>query len=298
MPAPGRIGGKARDSAHIPPYVCAFPRIGARRGGRQASAGPGRGGARAAASAGGAGVDAWIQADPRGGGRPPGGHFRSPPGTPDFFLKTGAEAKGGVGWGAGMPHAGARRGAGCVFHRRPRAPAVRAPVCASWAAVVQPACAATTGCGTVPTTDDLGVRTLGKKSPVLEDLFNAGIEHGPQGARGRDPRVLGAAELAKLGHHPTTPLRALRATCMAHLGTAPKVRACAATECPAWAFRLGKHPWLKKIESTPEQKRAAAARAGAARIALAKKRAEPKKIRPQGVNKQRGGPGAAGGRRG
>lgn len=258
----------------------------------------------------GASAAGWVQARRgrrrrRGRGRPPG--RESTPGVPKslpprnisfFFENPRAGAKAGWAGALGWRLPGHRPGLG-AFSTGGRGDGLgRGPRGASWASVVQPACAATTGCGMSRITDDLGVRTLGKKSPVLADLFNAGVEHGPDGARGRDPRDLGAAELAKLGHHPTTPLKALRATCIAHLGTIPKVRACAATECPAWAFRLGKHPWLKKIEQTTEQKKAAAARVGAARQVMAAKREAAKKNRPQGVNQQRAGRGRPGGRRG
>lgn len=123
---------------------------------------------------------------------------------------------------------------------------------------------------------------MGTKSEnFLADFFDAGIQHGPKGAHGRDPRDLTAEQLAGLGHQPCSPLEALRATCLAHLGTAPRVRACTATACPAWPFRLGKHPYRKKIESSTEQKLERAARVALARQKKAEKQAS-KKNSPSG----------------
>lgn len=129
---------------------------------------------------------------------------------------------------------------------------------------------------------------MGKKSqPFLADFFNIGINHGAGGARGRDPRELTIEQLADLGHAPISPLQALRATCIAHLGTAPRVRGCTATSCPAWPFRLGKHPFKKKSVLTDEQKRDRAARVGVAR---AKKLADLalKKNSPNGERTKKG----------
>lgn len=129
---------------------------------------------------------------------------------------------------------------------------------------------------------------MGKKSQqFLADFFNIGIQHEAGGARGRDPRELTPAQLADHGHAPISPLQALRATCIAHLGTAPRVRGCTATACPAWPFRLGKHPYKKKSVLTDEQKRDRAARVGVAR---AKKLAdlEAKKKSPNGERTKKG----------
>ena len=104
-----------------------------------------------------------------------------------------------------------------------------------------------------------------KSKPFLADFFSDAIDHGAGAPRGRDPRELTADQLAKLGHAPISPLQALRRTCIAHLGTAPRVRACTASLCPAWPFRLGKHPYKKKSVLTDEQKRDRAAQVGVAR---------------------------------
>lgn len=43
-----------------------------------------------------------------------------------------------------------------------------------------------------------------------------------------------------------TPLKALRLMCRRCTGGATKaIRECAQTECPAWPFRMGKHPTRK-----------------------------------------------------
>ena len=72
----------------------------------------------------------------------------------------------------------------------------------------------------------------------------AGLENGADGeAVGRDPRRMTAAELGSLGHQPMSPIAALRARCIdCCAGQAGEVRLCAAVNCPAWSFRMGKNP--------------------------------------------------------
>jgi hypothetical protein len=90
----------------------------------------------------------------------------------------------------------------------------------------------------------------------IADFFTSAVQHDPGTSRaiGRDPRQLTPAQLEAFGHAAKTPLQALRATCLAHLGTAPKVRQCAASACPAWPFRMGTHPFKKKIRTDERTK--------------------------------------------
>lgn len=52
-----------------------------------------------------------------------------------------------------------------------------------------------------------------------------------------------------------TPMKAIRAYCLdCSNGSAHEVKLCPMTECPLYAFRLGKNPNIKKKKLTPEQK--------------------------------------------
>ena len=65
---------------------------------------------------------------------------------------------------------------------------------------------------------------------------------------GRDPRMLSAEELERLGHARVSPLRALRLKCLDCCnGSAQEVRLCAAVDCPNWPFRMGKNPWAGPV---------------------------------------------------
>ena len=83
-----------------------------------------------------------------------------------------------------------------------------------------------------------------------------GLEPGIDGELiGRDPRKMSVAELTALGHHPRSPLAALRARCVDCCADFhSEVRKCVAVNCPAWPFRLGKNPYCKGRVLTEEQK--------------------------------------------
>lgn len=75
---------------------------------------------------------------------------------------------------------------------------------------------------------------------------------------GRDPRNMGAEELAQLGHSRVSPLRALRLKCLdCRNDSAQEVRLCTAVDCPNWLFRMGKNPWRAPLSAEARMQRAA-----------------------------------------
>ena len=63
----------------------------------------------------------------------------------------------------------------------------------------------------------------------------------------------------------TSPIKAIREFCLECCGgSSHDVRLCTAPNCPLYAFRFGKNPYIKR-EMTEEQKEAAKARLAAAR---------------------------------
>lgn len=60
---------------------------------------------------------------------------------------------------------------------------------------------------------------------------------------GRDPRRLADADYAAAGIAARTPMKAIRAFCLACVGDAPaEVRKCVAVSCPLWPLRMGRWP--------------------------------------------------------
>lgn len=67
----------------------------------------------------------------------------------------------------------------------------------------------------------------------------------------------------------TSPLKAIKDKCLdCCCGQKNEVKLCPAKGCPIWPFRLGKNPFLKGREMTPEQREAAAQRLKQAREAM------------------------------
>ncbi len=64
---------------------------------------------------------------------------------------------------------------------------------------------------------------------------------------GKSPTELTPQQLKSLGHHRTTPLKALRARCLdCCAGQVAEVRKCVAVRCPSWPFRMGRNPWRRR----------------------------------------------------
>lgn len=63
----------------------------------------------------------------------------------------------------------------------------------------------------------------------------------------------------------TSPIKAIREFCLECCGVSSSdVKSCTAPNCPLYAFRLGKNPYIKR-EMTEEQKEAAKTRLAEAR---------------------------------
>ena len=95
-------------------------------------------------------------------------------------------------------------------------------------------------------------------------ITRPGVELLPSGdERGLDPRDMTPADLNAIGHEAMSPGKALRLRCLdCSGGAAPEVRACTATRCPAWPFRMGANPWRAPVsEERREAARATFARA-------------------------------------
>lgn len=68
----------------------------------------------------------------------------------------------------------------------------------------------------------------------------------------------------------TSPVKAIRARCLdCCAGSANEVKLCPVTDCPLYAFRFGKNPYIKRT-MTEEQKRASTERLNAFRKAQTK----------------------------
>jgi hypothetical protein len=97
-----------------------------------------------------------------------------------------------------------------------------------------------------------------------------------------DPRTTPVDELARiqvgrLGIQRTSRGDAIRAMCLACVGTALEVRLCECAACPLYGFRFRTDPWRDAREMTEEQKQAGAERLAKARAARLGK-AEPEPI--------------------
>jgi len=69
----------------------------------------------------------------------------------------------------------------------------------------------------------------------------------------------------------TSPLKAIKEKCLdCCCGQKNEVKLCPVKECPLWPFRMGKNPFIKKRELTPEQREAAAQRLKKARETMLK----------------------------
>ena len=53
-----------------------------------------------------------------------------------------------------------------------------------------------------------------------------------------------------------TPLKAIRKNCIECCNSTWEVKLCPSEHCPLYSFRLGKNPFKKKREYTPEQLKA------------------------------------------
>jgi hypothetical protein len=74
---------------------------------------------------------------------------------------------------------------------------------------------------------------------------------------GRDPRTMSVAELGELGHQPMSAQAAIRLHCLDCCAGSPhEVRACMATKCPSWPFRMGSSPWKAKRQLSEAQRAA------------------------------------------
>lgn len=74
-------------------------------------------------------------------------------------------------------------------------------------------------------------------------------------AVGKDPRKMSTDELKGLGHHPMSPLEAIRRRCLDCVGgSVSEVRYCTDRKCPSWPFRMKSSPWREKRLLTEEQK--------------------------------------------
>ena len=61
---------------------------------------------------------------------------------------------------------------------------------------------------------------------------------------GKNPLDLGRDGLLGAGFTEMSPVKAIRANCVACMGGSERtVRDCAAAKCPLWPFRMGKNPW-------------------------------------------------------
>lgn len=66
----------------------------------------------------------------------------------------------------------------------------------------------------------------------------------------------------------TNPVKAIHEYCLeCCLNNPNEVRLCNASECPLWAFRLGKNPYRTKRELTEEQKAELAERLKSGKLA-------------------------------
>jgi hypothetical protein len=87
-----------------------------------------------------------------------------------------------------------------------------------------------------------------------------------------DPRTTPVDDLARnqvqrLGIGRTSRGDAIRAMCLACVGTALEVRLCECAGCPLFPFRFGTDPWREAKEMTDEQRQAAVERLARAREA-------------------------------
>lgn len=81
---------------------------------------------------------------------------------------------------------------------------------------------------------------------------------------GSNPAYLSVETLRGLGH-PETPMKAIRAHCVACGGSYAEANKCTATGCPLWAFRMGRNPFHARsklrMDASGNEKPAAAATA-------------------------------------
>ncbi len=107
------------------------------------------------------------------------------------------------------------------------------------------------------------------RAPLLKEPLYASISH----LVGKDPRSVGAEGLMDAGIEPVSPLKAIRARCVACCdGSEYEARLCTIVDCPLWPFRTGKNPF--RAPATEAQK------AHRHRLPKFIRKARPKKAQP------------------